>query len=487
MTATIDFATLSLLRSNHPAWRLLLADHAPLVISFLHRVFIAPNIRVMAEDELAARLEDELFHLRQAEGDEIFPRSAGEYLNDWAANDRGWLRKFYPPGSDEPHFDLTPAVEKTVTWLQGLLQRSFVGTESRLLTVFELLRQMVTGAETNAETRIAELEREKIDLDRQIARIRSGDLPILDDTALKERFHQLSGLARELLGDFREVEHNFRQLDQSVREQIATWEGGKGELLARIFGERDSIADSDQGKSFHAFWDFLMSPDRQEELSGLLEKVFTLEAIATLHADTRLKRIHYDWLEAGEHTQRTVARLSHQLRRYLDNQAWLENKRIMQLLQAIEVSALTVRDRLPTGNFMEIAEPSPTLSLPMDRPLYAPPIKPVINARVLAGGEDDIPADALFEQVTIDKAALKANIRRFLQTRGQITLREVVEENPLQHGLAELITYLALATDDRQALFDDSRPERISWQNAAGEHRCATLPRVIFSRLASSR
>ena len=29
-----------------------------------------------------------------------------------AANDKAWLRKFYPPGSDEPHFDLTPATEK---------------------------------------------------------------------------------------------------------------------------------------------------------------------------------------------------------------------------------------------------------------------------------------------------------------------------------------------------------------------------------------
>jgi hypothetical protein len=43
--------------------------------------------------------------------------------------------------------------------------------------------------------------------------------------------------------------------------------------------------------------------------------------------------MHYDWLEAGEHTQRTVAKLSGQLRRYLDDQAFLENKRIMQVIQ----------------------------------------------------------------------------------------------------------------------------------------------------------
>jgi hypothetical protein len=66
----------------------------------------------------------------------------------------------------------------------------------------------------------------------------------------------LHATARELLSDFREVEQNFRNLDRSVRERIALWDGGKGALLETIIGERDAIADSDQGKSFRAFWDF---------------------------------------------------------------------------------------------------------------------------------------------------------------------------------------------------------------------------------------
>jgi hypothetical protein len=45
------------------------------------------------------------------------------------------LRKFYPSGSDEPHFDLTPSTEKAITWLASLIERAFVGTESRLLTL----------------------------------------------------------------------------------------------------------------------------------------------------------------------------------------------------------------------------------------------------------------------------------------------------------------------------------------------------------------
>jgi hypothetical protein len=478
----MDFATLSTLRKMHPAWRLLMADHAPLIASFLHRVFIVPNVRVMAQEDLQSRLEDELFHLRQVGGVEAFPRTASDYLDDWAQNDKGWLRKFYPPGSDEAHFDLTPAVEKAVSWLESLTQRVFVGTESRLMTVFELLRQMVEGAETDAESRIAELEKRKQEIEGKIERIRSGEVVLLDDTALKDRFQQVSSLARELLSDFREVEHNFRQLDRNVREQIATWDGRKGELLERIFGERDAISDSDQGKSFRAFWDFLLSPVRQEELSDLLEKVFALEAIGSLHADPRLKRIHYDWMEAGEYTQRTVAKLSQQLRRYLDDQAYLENKRIMQLLHRIETSALVVRDALPTGAFMAIDEVAPTVRLPMERPLFSPPVKPRITAEVLSGEGGEIAVDALYEQVIVDPARLKANIRRLLQTRNQVTLRDVLLEHPVEHGLAEVVAYLVMASADEKAVFDENEPEQIFWCDARGRELSATLPRVIFSR-----
>lgn len=111
---TLDYATLDLLRQSHPAWRLLRSDHAPLVASFLHRVFVAPNVRLMAQADLVEALEDELFDLRERLGPAAFPKSALEYLNDWAANDKGWLRKFYRTGSDEPQFDLTPATEKAI-------------------------------------------------------------------------------------------------------------------------------------------------------------------------------------------------------------------------------------------------------------------------------------------------------------------------------------------------------------------------------------
>ena len=187
-------------------------------------------------------------------------------------------------------------------------------------------------------------------------------MSVMDPTQVRDRFLQMAATARSLLGDFREMEQNFRDLDRSVRDRIATWDGSKGSLLQDVFGASDAIRDSDQGRSFQAFWDFLMSPTRQEELTSLLETVLALAPVEELRPDRRLLKVHFDWLQAGEQAQRTVARLSSQLRRYLDDQAALENRRIMQLLKNIERHAVAVREMPPLGDWMEIDEPA-TVSL----------------------------------------------------------------------------------------------------------------------------
>ena len=478
----LDYFNLEQLRKQHPAWRLLQAQHVPLIASFLSFAFIEPNIRVMSESALASKLEDLLFQLRESLGDEALPKTAKSYLNDWAQDDKGWLRKFYPADSDEIHYDLTPASEKAIAWLESLGGRSFVGTESRLLTLFELLKQMLSGAETDPQVRIAELEQRKADIDREISQIQAGDMELLDATALRDRFQQFSITARELLSDFREVEQNFRELDHSVRERIARWEGGKGKLLEQFFGDRDAITDSDQGRSFRAFWDFLMSPSRQEELSELLEKVLQIPPIEQLKPDRRLKRIHYDWLEAGEQTQRTVARLSEQLRRYLDDQAWLENRRIMEILQQLENRVLDIREQPPKGDFMHIDSPHADIQLSMEKPLFHPPFKPNIDDHIELGNDADYSPEALYEQQYVDKQRLQSILRRNLQQRPQISLPDLLQNHPLEQGLAELMSWLAIASEDDKAYFDDEQQDLIHWQDDKQRKRSATLPRVVFNR-----
>ena len=58
------------LRTFRPAWRLLRADHALWIASFLQRVFVVLNVLGMSAADLTEMLEDEICALRQRVGPE---------------------------------------------------------------------------------------------------------------------------------------------------------------------------------------------------------------------------------------------------------------------------------------------------------------------------------------------------------------------------------------------------------------------------------
>ncbi|TVQ41905.1 MAG: DUF3375 family protein, partial [Wenzhouxiangella sp.] len=167
---------------------------------------------------------------------------------------------------------------------------------------------------------------------------------------------------------------------------------------------------------------------------------------------------------------------------FLDDQAWLENRRIMELIRGLERKAVAVRDNPPQQLGMGLEMPIPELNLVMDRPLFSPPLRPDIHADALLADDQAIDTEALFDQVHVDRQALEAGIRRALQDRDQISLAELLEIEPLEQGLAELVTYLAIAAEHDAALIDDRSAQTIAWTQADGRRRQARVPLVVFTR-----
>src|SRR6478609_3590451 len=428
----MDYYAINALRESHAGWSLLRAQNAPLAISFFMAAFTGPNQRNLGRQQLIDSLDDVLFGLRDAYGEDKFPRQAAEYLDDWAAPERAWLRKYYLQGQDEPRYDLTAAAEDVVHWVERLRGRDFVATQSRLTSIFAVLKALVQQSETGPE--------------------------VLD------HLQQLTALAKDLLSDFREVEQNFRKLDRQVREQIATWDGTQGELLESIFDNQQDISSSLQGRTFQGFWDYLMSPQLRTELQDLLQRATRIEALTNAESLNALANLHQDWLPAVEQTQATVRQLSQQMRRLLDDKVFLENKRIMQLIRRIESGALGTREAPPSGAFMEIDAPSVDVVLPFERPLYEPSRKVLVDDAVETADDADVDASALFGQFFVDKERLRANIDAVLAGTEQATLAEVTAAYHLSQGLAEVVAYYQLATESDWATINPEQSQRLSWQ-----------------------
>ena len=280
-----------------------------------------------------------------------------------------------------------------------------------------------------------------------------------------------------MLADFREVEANFRALDRELRHRVAAWGGSKGELLDDVVGNRSSIAQSDQGRTFHAFYDFLLSPARQEEFRRPAGPHAPADGIG--ESDPRMRHIHRDWLEAGERTQATVRQLSEQLRRFLDDRVWLENRRVINLIRSIEATALAIRQRPPQRAGRRTGGTG-TGRRPADRTAPVQPTRTVVvDSSAVAEGDEDLDAALLFEQVFIDRDRLAWTVRRPCRGAGQVDLAEVLQACPVEQGLAELVTYLALEDETFTVVFDEryggGSPGATT---TASTH--ATLPGVTF-------
>lgn len=404
--------------------------------------------------------------------------TATDYLDDWSAAESGWLRRFYPANSDEVHYDATPDFEKAYSWVSGLTSRPFIGTESRLQTVVALLREIVHGAETDPQARLAELERQREHIDSQIAEVKAGRVSTLEPSALRERYHQASSTARELLSDFREVEANFRALDRDVRQKIASWDGSKGDLISELVSNRGQIDNSDQGRSFQAFHDYLLSQSRQDELDDLLGRVQTMAEVDT---DRRLGSVHHDWSVAAERTQQTVRQLSQQLRSFLDEQTWLENRRVLDLVKSINGSAIACRNTPPAFG-LETTVPGIEITLPFERPLYSPRVSSTIESRPDDAPADELDMTALFSQTFVDQARLAQNVRAVVPQRSSATLSEIIEIYPVDQGVAEIIGYLALTDEDIRVAMDDTSDMVIDYDDIDRQSRRLRLPLVTVSR-----
>ncbi|WP_153504992.1 DUF3375 domain-containing protein [Cumulibacter manganitolerans] len=478
----MDFEAIEALREHHAAWRLLRAGNAGLVLSFLGGYFVEQNRGACPASELAAALDDHLYGLNHAsstDGELRFPKAPRAYLEDWAAPDAGYLRRFYPARDDEVHYEVTPAFEKAYGWIGTLQARPFIATESRLHIAVDLLRQIVHGTDTDPESRLETLRRKRAEIDSEIAAVEAGELAVLGPTGIRDRYQQFTATARDLLSDFREVEENFRRLDRAAREKIARWVGSKGELLTELVDSRSDITGPDQGHSFQAFYEFLLSGTRQQELNELLRRV---AALGEVEADGRLTHVQHDWSEAAERVQRTVRQISEQLRRFLDDQVWLENRRVLDLVREVEGLALKMRDTPPNVG-LEVDEPGIAMALPFARPLYRPPATAEVES-LIPPAVEDVDPDLLFSQTFVDSTRLMQNIRAVLPERSAALLSDIVAWYPIEQGAAEIISYLAIDDGEITVEMDSDDEIVLDYADPTDSSRTvrARLPKVTVRR-----
>jgi hypothetical protein len=288
------------------------------------------------------------------------------------------------------------------------------------------------------------------------------------------------------------VEDNFRTIARSVQEQGLRPEARKGSVVSYVLDADQQLKESDQGRSFYTFWEFLLSPAKQDELHSLIEGAFRVPALADVTRDgVILRRLTRSLIDAGEKIVQSNHRLAEQLRRLLDERTLAESRRARELITEVKALALRVVDHPPSDEAFLVLEGSPVIELVMEKPLWEPTNEPIFAAVAIEPNDHVLDAEVLrrlYAQVVVDDVQLRGRIEVLLENRRQISLAELLFVHPVQQGLAELLAYLAIAARDTHHTIDEATHDMVTLRtDSDGRMVHIAIPHVLFRSRTNAR
>jgi hypothetical protein len=295
---------------------------------------------------------------------------------------------------------------------------------------------------------------------------------------------ELTRSAKELLSDFKEVEDNFKTITRNIYLKHTDPNQTKGTILGYTFDSLDELKESDQGKSFYAFWEFLISQNRQDLWKELVQRVFqVLEERSILLDDVFLRKIKHYLYKAGQKVNEANDRMSEKLSRVISEKELAERLKVKEAVNRIKELALKFidRDELPPIG-IEIEENVP-ITMPLEKKLNLEKSgAPVFDlqpgrARQQIDGEKLL---ELYSPYVVDKKELRARIGQLLKEQDQVSLKEVIDMFPLEKGLSELLVYFSVAERDYNHIFNGGTKELIEFDHHNKKY--IEIPQIIFTK-----
>jgi len=475
----MKYEYLKYLKENSPTLKLLNSDNFAFSLSFFYFSFIEKRNITLTHSAILLYLDDYLYDLNQIYKN-IFPKQAKEYLDDFANDRSGYLRK-YRGSEDEALYELTPHTQKALEFIESLEKKEFVGSRSKFNIVFELLEELEFETHLDDTERIKKLEAQKREIDTQIAMIKSKEDLRFDSSRIKEHFMQIDEIVRKLKYDFSEIEYNFRDLNTLAMEQIVTNDDAKGAVLGNIFDIEESIRESDQGKSFFAFFQLLTDLEKSEKLSRLLENLYKIETIKTFDKEQKLKDLKFTLLQSSDKISKVSSKLIEQLRRFLDDRVWEENRRVLALCKSIQKHAIDIKDNMPSSRtFAETDGNTVKIDMVFAKSLYRLKTKTLFTKELIEE-KIEIDLDSFYTQFYVDEAILKRNISEILLYQPQCSISDIVNKFGIKKGIAELVGYISIAKNSESAMVNETS-QTIEILDSDGLKKSVKLPKIIFIR-----
>jgi hypothetical protein len=474
---------------NSPSVEILTLRNRQLILIFLVSIF-KDSLGVISYENIHSRLADFL-EFKQVNNDEendieindTYEIKAKKYLQNWT--NRGFLTNYHDERG-EIFYELSSHSSKTIDWLSSLKRDEYVGTESKFKNIFSLLKELVEFTNEDAEKRIQLLESKKLEIEQQIQRIKIGeDVKVFEEFEIVPRFNQLNQSAKELLSDFKEVEDNFKGITKGIYQKHAEGSLTKSDILEYTFEALDELKDSQQGKSFYAFWSFLLNPVLQLEWDNLTKELYaTLEEKSIPVKDLFLKSMKNHLWTSGQKVYKANDKMAEKLSRIIRENESSKSEATKKIIQDIKKQLVEISKSKNTPEISFELETTTEINIPFERKLTKEQSEEVTYTNRPKIANDDITSsnqlERLFSQSNIDKELLRNRIKDVLKEKSQTTLLDIVENyGGLEKGLPELFGYIGIVKEFKHVINPD-KTQSIVFD--ADNRKQIKIPEIILTK-----
>lgn len=485
----MDYQKLEIQLKSGPSLKLLRSRNAPLILSFLYSQFKEQSEISISNEKLVSQLAWYLEEQNYSDEDDDLSsfgsdnyERAKKYIESWT-NDY-FLRNYMDDMDKTIYNVLTQHTERVFQMLDLLQERKFVGTESKFKDIFHKLKELVDNNTEDPQKKIKELEEQKKKIDDQIRLIqRNGNVAKFEDYQIQSRFEDISRLTNELIGDFKEVEDIFKMITRDIYEKQSQYDLSKGRILHYTLDALDTLKESDQGKSFYAFWNFLIDEDSQDTLKTLIKQVSDiLEDRGIEYNNRNLNRIKTILFQAGRKVLDSNNLLAEKLTRVIAEKHLLESRKIRETMAEIkQISLRLIEYKIPEDYGIEI-ELAAKIDMPMERKLGEEKIIPEFDIlpESFSSKIDLESMSNLFNPDSINIKELIGNINSLLVDKQQITLSQVIENFPISKGLSELIGYISLINSSEKHFVNEEISDLLLFD--VEENKYLKIPQIIYCR-----
>jgi len=475
--------------NTSPSVELLRLRNREILIEFFAKTFTNGQGAIYSENihsKLADFLEEH--EVENDEENEIsafdtYETKAKKYILNWT--NKGFLTN-YPDEQGEVFYELSAHSVKVIDWLASLKKEEFIGTESKFNSILNQLKELVEFTNEDTEKRIQLLEEKKLEIEKQIQRIKIGeDVKVFEEFEIVPRFNQLNQLAKELLSDFKEVEDNFKEITKGIYQKHAEGSLTRSDILEFTFDALDELKESPQGKSFYAFWSFILNPELQNRWESLTKELYkTLEEKAIPLNDPFLKGMKKHLHSSGQKVYKANDKMAEKLSRIIRENENSKSEATKGIIQEIKKQLVAISKTKKKPDISFELETDLEINIPFERKLTFEQKEDITYSSKPVIANEDITTSAhlgkLFSQSNIDKELLRQRIKNILKEKSQTTLLDVVQNyGGIEKGLPELFGYIGIVKEFKHTI-STNKTQSIVFD--AENRKQIKIPEIILTR-----